>query len=480
MNNPRQAREEALHGIDLKLAKKPGDVELRFEQARLLTALGRDEAARDTYLALLRLEPAHFGALNNLGTLLHGMGYRSAAHTVYAQAVALHPGNPMGQVNLANMLRETGDPEGARKHYEAALAASPDHAPAHQGLAGVFADLDDEKKAAHHRALGFKAQPMKRLPYRGENVPRSLLLLVSAIGGDIPVRALIDDRVFETSVIYADYWDKDRPLPAHDLIFNAIGDADLCASALEAASRLIAGSEAPIVNRPDAVLRTGRVNNAARLAHLPDVRTARTRNFSREALCEADAVEHLAREGFAFPLLLRTPGFHAGQHFLRVKMRDELISALAALPGETLTIIEYMDARIADGLFRKYRVMFVDGEMFPLHMAVSQDWKVHYFTADMAARPEHRAAEALFLDDMAKQIGARAMTALARIRGDLGLDYGGIDFSLGANGEILLFEANATIVVNPPDPDPRWDYRRAAVARIHTAVHAMLARKAGA
>ena len=50
-----------------------------------------------------------------------------------------------------------------------------------------------------------------------------------------------------------------------------------------------------------------------------------------------------------------------------------------------------------------------------------------------------------------------------RFHGDLpqttlGLDYAGIDFGLRATGEILLFEANATMVVNPPDPGERWAY----------------------
>jgi hypothetical protein len=60
------------------------------------------------------------------------------------------------------------------------------------------------------------------------------------------------------------------------------------------------------------------------------------------------------------------------------------------------------------------------------------------------------------------------------------LDYGGIDFALSQNGEILLFEANATMVVEQPDGDPRWDYRREAVERIHAAVRDLLLTGAGA
>ena len=77
-------------------------------------------------------------------------------------------------------------------------------------------------------------------------------------------------------------------------------------------------------------------------------------------------------------------------------------------------------------------------------------------------------------------LGAKAMAALQGLAAVLGLDYGGIDFGLNQAGEILLFEANATMVVEQPDGDPRWDYRRAAVERIHTAVRDLLLGRAGA
>jgi hypothetical protein len=35
---------------------------------------------------------------------------------------------------------------------------------------------------------------------------------------------------------------------------------------------------------------------------------------------------------------------------------------------------------------------------------------------------------------------------------------------------VLLYEANATMAVYRPDPDPKWDYRRAASERVYAAV----------
>jgi hypothetical protein len=70
------------------------------------------------------------------------------------------------------------------------------------------------------------------------------------------------------------------------------------------------------------------------------------------------------------------------------------------------------------------------------------------------------------------------MAALVAIRDALGLDYAGVDFGLGSDGDLLLFEANATMVIAAPDPDPRWEYRRTAITGIIDAVVEMIRARA--
>jgi hypothetical protein len=96
----------------------------------------------------------------------------------------------------------------------------------------------------------------------------------------------------------------------------------------------------------------------------------------------------------------------------------------------------------------------------------------------MADQPGHRAEEAKFLQDMPQVLGAKAMRALQDIQAALGLDYAGIDFGLSAEGDLLLFEANATMVIAKPNDDARWAYRRGAIDLVLEAVIAMLTRRA--
>ena len=481
---PRLAQEARLAELEAQLAL-PGDAEARLkteiERAALLGALDRKLDAQSAFIDLLRRHPTHFSALNEFGTLLAAQGAIDAACRVYAEAILHHPDNPMARVNLGNLLLRANRHAEARAHYEAALKADPDHAAAHQGLGAVLADEGDRVSAREHFRKGFRGHAVSTLPYRGEGPPIPLLQLVSSGGGNIPTAPFLDDCVFMTTVVVADHLDPATPLPPHRLIFNAIGDPDLCQPALEAAIRLTARSTAPVINDPRAVMTTGRIDNAAQLAGLPGVITAKTLAVARAVLAGRQAVSWLAGHGFAFPLLLRSPGYHTGRNFVVVEGAADLAGAVAELPGEELLAIEYLDARGKDGNARKYRVMMIGGKIFPLHLAISRNWKVHYFTSDMADKSDHRTEEMAFLENMDAVLGARAMAALRAICDTLSLDYGGVDFGVNADGDLLLFEANATMVIaSPPGDDPRWAYRRGAIATAIEAVVAMIKDKAGA
>ena len=149
-----------------------------------------------------------------------------------------------------------------------------------------------------------------------------MLLLVSSGSGNIPTASFLDDQIFMTSVIVADFLDPLTPLPDHQIVFNSIGDADLCLPALEAATRLVKRTPAPIINDPSAVSKTGRVANAQRLRALPGVRTPRMIAIPRSVLTGPDGGVIISGHDFTFPLLLRSPGFHTGQNFVLVESRD--------------------------------------------------------------------------------------------------------------------------------------------------------------
>ena len=78
-------------------------------------------------------------------------------------------------------------------------------------------------------------------------------------------------------------------------------------------------------------MKTGRISNARRLRDLPGVVTPRTIAMSREVLAGPDGVAALAEQQLAFPLLLRSPGYHTGRNFILVETAAELSAAAESL-----------------------------------------------------------------------------------------------------------------------------------------------------
>ncbi|MDH2910319.1 MAG: tetratricopeptide repeat protein [Candidatus Eremiobacteraeota bacterium] len=437
-----------------------------FQEAQALEAAGERAAARDAYVAILTDDPTHLGSLTNLGTLLTYSGFKRAGRLAYAQAVASHPQHLRARTNLAAALLDEGDPAAALEQYEAALAIDPRSIDAHQGLALLNARNGAWERARAHARIGFAAHPIRRAPERGGAPRTPVLLLLSALGGNVDTERIIDAERFACDVLVAEFYEPQMQVAAYPVIFNAIGDAERCSEALAGALRFIETRRERVLNPPAAVLESSRARNADRMATIPGLRTARTVEIGRA---------ELAATSLAFPILLRSPGFHTGEYFERVERREDLPAVLTALPGDRILAIEYLDTRGPDGFFRKYRVLIVGDRLYPIHLAHSQEWKVHYFSARATEDREERA----FLTDMNAALGARAITALDRVRRTLGLDYGGIDFTIDAEGVVVLFEANATMNLFAPGPDAAPERTR-AFETVRAAVSALLvARSSG-
>jgi hypothetical protein len=376
------------------------------------------------------------------------------------------------------VLLDTGDAADAEQHFTLALSLNPEQAEAHQGLACLFQRNGDEARAAHHRDMGFGRQPLSALAYRGSGQPVQLLVLGSALVGNMPWRFLVDRQIFQTTLMSVEYFNPQAPLPAHQLILNAIGDADICQTGLEMAARLLEKTRAPVINSPRAVQLTGRLMNSRRLGTIAGVVTPRMAQISKEDFYSGRASALLEQEDIHFPLLLRPPGFHGGNYFVRVDSKNALHDAVKELPGENLLAIEYLDSRSEDNLIRKYRIMSINGALYPIHMAIAPQWKVHYFSSDMDRNTAHRHEEQAFLNDFASCLGAGGVAALEEINRALALDYCGIDFGMDKNGNILLYEANATMRINPLNNDSLWDYRRPAIGAALAATKNMFAERA--
>ena len=466
---PATDRESWLRTIDEGLTVEPELLPLLLERAIALEGLGRDEEAEATYRNVFERDPQNFPALNNLARLLYKSGRRIDAFHLYKEAVARHPENDMAHANFGYMLLRGEDAASARLHYERALKIAPENIEAHRGLALALKTLGETTSAAEHHALGFDKNPLTVLPYRGAGEGIRTLMIISSTSGNIHFEPLLNDQLFAVTKIVAESEEHVAVLPPHDLLINAIGDADVAAKGLAAAHRIIRRSDALVINHPHDVEATRRIEIAQRLRSIPNVRTPQMHLFDRESLLNRDGASTMKKAGFEFPLLVRSLGFHTGHNFIFIEQEADLQNAIKALPGAELLAIEFIDTRNLIGEFCKYRVIMVDGEIYPLHAATSSDWKVHYFSAQMDDEI-HCKIDQEFIENMDSCIGSRAVCTLMDISDELGLDYGGIDFTIDEDGQVVVFEANATMVIPQPPDEERFSYRIGPTKRICGAV----------
>ncbi len=256
-------------------------------------------------------------------------------------------------------------------------------------------------------------------------------------------------------------------LPEHDVAFFAAADDD--ASVLARLAALYETWPRPRLNDPARVLRLGREALATALRRCAGLLCPPTRRLPRVTAGAAY---------LAFPVLARPVGSHAGHDLARADDRAQLAAHLDALDCEEVFVTDFVDYRGADGLFRKYRIAFIDGAPMLCHMAVSEHWMVHYLNAGMADSAAKRAQEAAAMAEFDHGFARRHASALAAVAEWAGLDYFQIDCAELADGRLLVFEADVGGIVHMMDPPDLYPYKPPQMRRVIAAFGAMLTRAA--
>jgi hypothetical protein len=174
----------------------------------------------------------------------------------------------------------------------------------------------------------------------------------------------------------------------------------------------------------------------------------------------------------ASTILVRPVGTHGGDEFEKIDGLAELTALLAHRPETDRYFIEYIDYRSSDGYFRKYRFILVDGQILPYHLAIAGEWKVHHDSTDMADHVWMQREEEAFLSNPATVFNASHYRALREIHARIGLEYFGVDCGLDGSGNLVVFEANASMLVH--DRNEQFPYKAPFVLRIKTAFDEML------
>jgi glutathione synthase/RimK-type ligase-like ATP-grasp enzyme len=288
-----------------------------------------------------------------------------------------------------------------------------------------------------------------------------------------PVHYLIEDAPFDAHFVMA--MDADEAVnhlrDYGDVVFNLLCDVDQCGALLTRSAELLDRLNKPVLNPPRKILPTGRDAVADMISQIPGCRTARV---VRQTAAELTAFAAAQESGtFPEPILVRQAGTHGGDKFERVDDAAGLTAFIKADATRSFYLCNYIDYRSADGYFRKYRMIVVRGRGIPYHLAIGAHWKIHHFRTDMANQAWMQQEEEAFLrtpESVLSNAHRAALDAIARV---LDLDFCGIDFAIDRDGTLVIFEANAAMLVQPDDS--KFAYKAAANANVKAAFTEMLA-----
>lgn len=394
-----------------------------------------------------------------------------AVRALLERAIADDPALAEAHAARANVALRDGESADALVRYRRALLLAPDDAQLHLAVAELeYALHGGTNGSANLREALARAHVY---PVRRTRAPLGVLLLTAPVpwSEHVLLDLVLDPERIAVHRLYPLGFDPARePLPPYDCVVVGMRAGEAMRDAIAAAADLVSRLERPVLNRPERIAHCDRPALARTLREVPACTTPAVRRVARAALLAGAELP-------PFPLLIRPIDTHGGRGLARVDDEAALRAYVATSAESAFDVAPFVDYRSADGWYRKYRVMLVDGEPYPYHLAIAPQWMVHYQTSAMRDHGWMREEERRFQNDPVSVFPAWN-EAFGAIAAAIGLDYVGIDCARLPDGEILVFEADPAMLVHALDPDERFAYAGAAVARIGTALERAVASRA--
>jgi tetratricopeptide (TPR) repeat protein len=509
----------AIEAFQRGLAAPSGDAstetlsELHSKLGNACMLRGDLELAAENYKAALRLAPHLTFCWCNLGNVYLKSARPDEAITLYLQALTLNPGHWPSRTNLVQALMATQQHLLAKLLLEELVEERPHDASMHHQFGKLYFEVNelesalqcfaraialnpldsdsiywtgsiqqkmgeiDAAEAAYAQAA--KIHPLIRRPATKFPAEFRIVALFAPFAGNMPTDYLFKDTAYDTdtlAVFASREYDVEALEQDVQVVVNLISDADQADDLLPLAADVADRFGKPTVNDPRKIQRTTRDAVAAAHQGIPGCLVPKVlRQKAGTDLATATLQAALAPSS---TVLVRPAGTHGGDDFEKVEGSEALAAALAQRADTDRYFIEYIDYRSVDGYFRKYRFIFVNGEILPYHLAIADRWKVHRDSTDMADHPWMQREEEAFLNNPASVFAPSHYQVLREIRERIGLDYFGVDCGLDRSGNLVMFEANASMLVH--DQNEGFSYKTPFVHRIKSAFDNMLRKFAAA
>src|SRR5450432_146875 len=311
-----------------------------------------------------------------------------------------------------------------------------------------------------------------------------VLALAAAIdmGGNTPIEFLLEESGIELRTLYVIAGaELPVPLPDHDIAIVIASDSEECRDALRIIDRVAARWPRPILNLPRLVGNLDRDKLHGLLDGIEGLDIPATASVSRAQLSDVARSKFLVADIAAelqFPIIVRPRGSHAGVGLAKLDDRAAIVRYLAERLEQEFFVSRFVDYANDDGLFRKYRIVFVDGRPYACHMAIADRWDIWYPGAAMSGSANQRLEEETFMRTFDIGFARRHAAALAGVADRIGLEYFILDCAENRRGELLIFEADNTAVMHNMDSPELFPYKAPQMRRVFEAFADMLYRRA--
>lgn len=394
------------------------------------------------------------------------------------EMLARDPGNTDILFQLGELHHKLGENEKALAYFQQVLAIAPDNIRSLYMIPVIYEHLGNAKAAEESLVKAAKLQPIFNI-LANKSPPDFAALVISApLLGNTPITDMMQGSTYEINILslLADTaYDLALLKSKGQIVVNAVAEADSSSTVLLQVAQLVDALHLPVINHPARIELTSRDNIARLLKDIPDCSVAQiVRHVAGEA---ADVAALKKKIPFPAPFLARPTGTHGGKMFERFDNLEALSDFLRQDPGADHYIMDYIDYQSSDGHFRKYRFFFVDDQILPYHLAIGNHWKVHHATTDMHKVEWMQDEEKAFLENPADIFTPKHYQALREIKQRIDLEYFGIDCGIDHAGNLVVFEANATMLVHWHNET--FPYKTPFVDKIKQAFDAMLKKRVG-
>jgi len=254
-------------------------------------------------------------------------------------------------------------------------------------------------------------------------------------------------------------------VPAADLVLNNIVNSEELniPGLLDRVRARLDRIGCPVINHPDQVFQTTRPKNAALLAGIANLKVPRIEHYRRDLTPDGEIVADIGRR-FDYPVILRTTSAHQSSDSL---LKDDSKTAVLLADPAALRdhlerydwggfyAVEFVNLKREDGFYRQQRAAVIDGEIIVSRSSIYREWMVTSWRSKSEGIEFYRANPHTIEEcnrivaDPEAHLGSAAMRVLEAIADRIPLDMFGIDFEVDRDGQVVFFEAGASMILQP-------------------------------